>query len=131
MSSVSGVGEEPIRETKSNGYADDNKENSTINIADKLLSYDSFTDGSPLSADDSLPRIAKRKLPLRSKTKQNLKRLCDRSVRSAESESSAVAAAEADEPFRGFSPEFYPRKMILLGFLIHDMQSKLTENQTV
>lgn len=127
------VGEESIRDNKSNGYADDNKENSTINIADKLL-YDSFTDDSLLSADDSLLRITKRKLPLRSKTKQTLKKLCDRSVKNAEKECSAVATTEVGEPselFRGFSPEFYPRKMILLGFLIHDMQSKLTANQTV
>lgn len=128
------VDEESIRENKSKGYADDNKENSTINIADKLLSYDSFTVSSLLCADDSLPRINKRKLPRRSKTKQNSKKLCERSVENAEKECTAVTFSEVGEPselFRGFSPEFYPRKIIILGFLIHDMQSKLTANQAV
>lgn len=130
------TGDDAIRENKSDGYADDNKENSTVNIADKLLSYDGFADASPLSVDDSLPSINKRKLPRsRSKPKQTFKKLCERCVDGGDPKSATAAVGrEPDDPsesFRGFSPEFYPRKMILLGFLIHEMQSRLTANETV
>lgn len=132
--------------TSSKTKGDDNKENNTVNFTENLLNGENFTDSAnnvSVSTNATLSNLPND--PYRRSTNRRRRSLpercsCDKIVQANENNvrlwvkqaftklcetPNKKNEDDASDVFKGFDVVYYPTKLVLLGFLVHEMENKL------